>query len=707
MRALARHPAFWIALAVKVVLGATAASSFLRDLFVPFVNYFVESGFANPWSHFAALDRLNSFPYPPIMLYVLAVPRWVLGVLLPAGTDTVTPAHLAVMRVPLLAADLTLAGILLRWFPHRRDRVLWFYWCSPFVVYVAYWHGQLDLIPTALFAAGLALLRAGRLSLAFAMFGIALGSKSHLLVALPFVLVYAGHEVGWLRAARLAGVTAAAYAIAVAPYVTDPGFRLMVYGSEEQARLFALRFPLEPAGLAILLAPTAIALLWLRFASYRKRNWDLLMLYLGLLFCVFVLLAPPRPGYFLWSIPFLVHFICRARDPQPLLHGAYAATYLGFFWLGRESDLFDAWRTVWPAAAGLATPHAWLAGVSPSLATTVENLLFSALEATLACLIAVMYLLGVRSNEVYRQRTAPVLVGVAGDSGSGKRVFARLVTAVLGEPRTTVISGDDYHRWPRGHEMYKVFTHLNASANDLHLQREHALALSAGKAVVKGTYEHVTGRFSEERLVEPGEYVVFTGLHALAVGEQRALYDFRIFLDPDERLRRLWKVRRDSRERAYDVPAVLAALDEREQDRQAYVLPQREHAELVVCWWPAVDVDPAQPDKDPPVTLRLQALNGFDLRGVVDALRASGGITVEYTPFVDTRWQRLALAGTIRADVLARTAEELVPNLRELTVTPRFEDDLPGCLQLVFLACVSAKLRWRRGGGDGPVLWMR
>lgn len=541
MRSLARHPAFWIVLALKVALGAMAASSYLRDLFVPFVNYFVESGFANPWRHFAALERLNSFPYPPIMLYLLAVPRWLFGFVLPDGTNAVTPAHLAVMRVPLLAADLAIAAILVRWFPHRRDRVLWFYWCSPFVIYVAYWHGQLDLIPTALFTAGVALLRARRLPLAFAMFGVALGSKSHLLVALPFVLVYVGHEVGWLRAARLAGITAAVYALAVAPYASDAAFRLMVYGSEEQARLFALRFPLESTGLAILLAPTAIALLWLRFAAYRKRNWDLLMLYLGLLFCVFVLLAPPRPGYFLWSIPFLAHFICRAREVQPLLYGAYAAAYLGFFWLGSESDLVDAWRTVWPAAAGLVTPHAWLAGIDPSLATTVENLLFSALEATLACLIAVMYLLGVRSNEVYRQRTAPVLVGVAGDSGSGKRSFARLLTAVLGEPRTTVISGDDYHRWPRGHEMYKVYTHLNASANDLHRQREHALALSAGKGVVKGTYDHATGRFTEERLVEPGEYVVFTGLHALAVGEQRALYDLRVFLDPDERLRRLWK----------------------------------------------------------------------------------------------------------------------------------------------------------------------
>src|SRR5205807_1408516 len=64
-------------------------------------------------------------------------------------------------------------------------------------------------------------------------------------------------------------------------------------------------------GLALPLAPLALAVLWLRFQAYPKTNWGLLMAYLGLGFCVFILLAPPPPGYFPWSLPFLVSSCCR------------------------------------------------------------------------------------------------------------------------------------------------------------------------------------------------------------------------------------------------------------------------------------------------------------------------------------------------------------------------------------------------------------
>ena len=45
---LFRSPWFWAAAVVKLVLGSVLASYYMRDLFVPFVNYFAESRLANP-----------------------------------------------------------------------------------------------------------------------------------------------------------------------------------------------------------------------------------------------------------------------------------------------------------------------------------------------------------------------------------------------------------------------------------------------------------------------------------------------------------------------------------------------------------------------------------------------------------------------------------------------------------------------------------
>ena len=685
---------FWTVLVLKVVLGSVLASYYMRDLFVPFVNYFVESGFSNPWRHFAGLDRLTSFPYPPIMLYILAASRWLLGWALPAGTDVVTVGHLAVIRLPLLLADLATALILLRWFPNRVRQILLFYWCSPFVIYVSYWHGQLDMIPTVLFLWCLDRLHRKHYVLAMAVFGLALATKSHLLVALPFLLVYLNQERGLVHMLRLAGVAGLTYAGSIVPFVWGGAFREMVYGTQEQARLFAFQLPIGSDDLAIVLAPGVIALLWFRFVAYTRRNWDLFMLYLGILFSVFILLAPPAPGYFLWSLPFLIHFMCRTGKANAWPYVVYASSYLIFFWLGNQSDLLDAWRVVNPGIAALQPPYELLSTWMPVGATRIHNLAFTTMQAALAGMVLSMYLFGVRSNAVYRMRSRPVLIGVAGDSGSGKDTFVRLATDVLATDKVTAIAGDDYHRWPRGHEMWRVHTHLDVRGNDLYRQHEHAVALLGGKSIVKGTYDHSTGQFSGQQTLDAGQYVIFSGLHSLSISSLRNLYDLTLFLDPDESLRLFWKIRRDSEERGYQRSEVLKTITDRERDRQRYILPQREHADMVVRWIPTTSVDPDGGGLEPELVLEILASNGFDFTGLVENLSAVDTVSVEHDPFVDTRWQSLRIGGSVAAERLAVISSDIVPNRDEICMEPSFAADLQGCLQLVFLLCLSGKLRW-------------
>ncbi len=700
VKGLLQSKLFWYALPLKLVLGSLLASHYLRDLFIPFVNYFVESGGANPWAHFAALGETDKFPYPPIMLYVLAAPRWVISTLLPGGVDTISPGHLLVMRIPLLAADLGILVILVRWFPNRVRRVLVFYWWSPLVFYISYWHGQLDVIPTALFLGSLYLLRERRYVLAMVALGLALATKSHLLVAVPFLLIYLNQERGLREAAQGALTTAGVYLLAVAPFLSDPGFRQIVYGSEEQNRFFAFALSMGSLGLSVLLAPGAILLLWFRFVAYSKRNWDLLMLFLGIVFSAFIVLAPPAPGYFLWSLPFFVFFICRTAQTNFFPYYAYIAGYFVFFWTGQGSDLFDAWHLVSPTIAAARSTGEVLEEISPRLAETVHNLSFTAMQAALVGMIFSMYQLGVKSNAVYRMRTRPVLIGLAGDSGAGKDTFAALAAQVLGKERVTLISGDDYHRWPRGDEMWQVFNHLEIQANDLYRQHEDVIALSEGLSIVKGSYDHTTGRFTEQRVVDPGEYVILAGLHSLSIEGVRNRYDLKVFLDPQEDLRRLWKVRRDIQERGYEVEAIMDSLEQREAARQKYVLPQRQQADLVVRWVPKTPVDPRHYLAEPGLALEITALNTFDFTRMVDGLRVKEGLIVTHEPFVDARWQTFRVEGEIGAENLLGMAKELVPNIEEVTAGPVFVDGLKGCAQLAFLVALSDRLRWETPAGE-------
>ncbi len=696
IRRFFRSKVFWTIAALKLILGSCLASYYLHDLFTPFLNYFVESGFSNPWSYFFAHGRFTVFPYPPMMLYALTPLRLLFSPLLASGIDTVTPLHLLVMRLPLFVCDLTIALVLVRWFPARVDRILLLYWCSPLVIHITYWHGQLDIIPTALLVVSLYVLRRGNFYVAMFVAGLALATKSHLLVALPFLAVYIRQFQGLGNSIKSMLVVLAGYLLMVAPYCANPAYLAMVYGTPEMGRLFDYQLTGSSTQLAVYLAPAAIVLLWLRFTAYEKPDWDLTMLYLGILFSIFILLAPPAPGYIMWSLPFLVHFMCRSSKAHALPYVLYVAAYLAFYMLGPKGDLFEAFQVISPETARWATPLQILSHIDPEKANLLANLTFTTMQACLAGIILHMYILGVQNTAAHTLRDTPIMVGLAGDSASGKDTLTGLLNAMFESNKVTVICGDDYHHWPRGHSMWQVYTHLDVRANKLHDQHRHALALSRGGAVVKGVYDHQTGVFTEEQTLDPSEVVIFQGLHALAIQNQRMLYDFKIFLDPDDNLRRFWKIRRDCDRRGYNPDQVMQSLSLREPDRHKFIEPQKEYADLVIRLAAISLPDSATCDFEPTLVLEIKALNSFDLHGLVDELSNCPTLVVEHDDFLDVNWQALRIKGTISVDDLKLVCSRIFFPVEELTVTRDFADGISGITQLVFLVCLNQKLRWRR-----------
>ena len=67
---------FYFGLFLKILLGSFLASHFLTELFIPFINYFVESGFSDPYSFFYEKNSANTFPYPALMLYINELTIW-------------------------------------------------------------------------------------------------------------------------------------------------------------------------------------------------------------------------------------------------------------------------------------------------------------------------------------------------------------------------------------------------------------------------------------------------------------------------------------------------------------------------------------------------------------------------------------------------------------------------------------------------------
>lgn len=177
---------------------------------------------------------------------------------------------------------------------------------------------------------------------------------------------------------------------------------------------------------------------------------------------------------------------------------------------------------------------------------------------------------------------APLLVGIAGDSASGKTTFAERLERTLGRTRVTQIRGDDYHRYDRRTRDSLGLTPLHPAANDLDRLAKDLDRLSRGRTIRAPVYDHATGCFRDPRPVDPGDVVIVEGLLALATPALRERFDVSVYLEPEEELRHRWKIHRDCEERGYDIRAVVDDLRCREADADRFVRPQRRFADIVI-----------------------------------------------------------------------------------------------------------------------------
>lgn len=196
----------------------------------------------------------------------------------------------------------------------------------------------------------------------------------------------------------------------------------------------------------------------------------------------------------------------------------------------------------------------------------------------------------------------PVMLGIVGDSGSGKTTITRGIVRLLGADQVSAFCTDDYHRYDRQQRAERGITPLHPDCNYLDIISQHLGLLRDNQAILKPTYRHQDGTLGVPVYLQPARFVVTEGLLAFANQAMCEMFDVRVFLDPPEDLRRQWKVQRDCSRRGYTTDQVLAELDRREPDSEAFIRPQRRHADVVVSFQPSASED--QDHLDARLTLR-------------------------------------------------------------------------------------------------------
>ena len=220
----------------------------------------------------------------------------------------------------------------------------------------------------------------------------------------------------------------------------------------------------------------------------------------------------------------------------------------------------------------------------------------------------------------------PVILGVVGDSAAGKTTITRGLLRVLGDENVSHICTDDYHRYDRKERAEKNITPLHPDCNYMDIIAQHLQHLRAGEPILKPVYRHQDGTFGPPVHVEPGRFMVIEGLFGYYLEEMRDVYDVRVYLNPPEELRRRWKVQRDCSRRGYTTDQVLAELDRREPDSEAYIRPQRRYADMLVAFLPSNGSGRDQTHLDAELTLNGNGLPHPDLAPFVSD--DPGGLTL-------------------------------------------------------------------------------
>jgi uridine kinase len=180
----------------------------------------------------------------------------------------------------------------------------------------------------------------------------------------------------------------------------------------------------------------------------------------------------------------------------------------------------------------------------------------------------------------------PIVIAVAGGTGSGKTTVANRILERVGAQHVAYIPHDAYYRdlsdQPESLRAEVNFDHPDSLETELLVQ--HLKQLRAREAVEIPIYDFTAHRrTTRTRRVEPAPVILVEGILILTEPELRAIFDVKLYIDTDADVRFIRRLRRDIHERGRTVDAVcrqyLATVRPMHQE---FVEPSKRYANVII-----------------------------------------------------------------------------------------------------------------------------
>jgi uridine kinase len=191
-----------------------------------------------------------------------------------------------------------------------------------------------------------------------------------------------------------------------------------------------------------------------------------------------------------------------------------------------------------------------------------------------------------RDTSAADMATVPVVIGVAGGSGSGKTTVVRRIVESLPDNRVTVLDHDRYYRDRSDLRLEERaalnYDHPDALETDLLVT--HVRELREGRAVRVPVYDFALyARKAATEAVEPRSAVIVEGILIYTDARLRDLMDIKVFVDADADTRFIRRLRRDVSERGRTMDSVIDQyLNTVKPMHLEFVEPSKRYADIII-----------------------------------------------------------------------------------------------------------------------------
>jgi uridine kinase len=180
----------------------------------------------------------------------------------------------------------------------------------------------------------------------------------------------------------------------------------------------------------------------------------------------------------------------------------------------------------------------------------------------------------------------PVLIGIAGGTGSGKTTVATIVRSRFEEERVIIIHHDSYYR-DRGElnpEEREKLNYDHPSAFENTLLARHLQQLMKRKPIEMPVYDYSSHtRLDETRTVRPAEIILLEGILVLDDEMLRSLMDIKIYIEADSDERFIRRLLRDMKERKRSADSVIEQYVSTVRPMHLqFVEPSKRYADIII-----------------------------------------------------------------------------------------------------------------------------